>query len=485
MLETKPKKSPKKKAATGEARKRRAPREEKIILPKTKIKVVGIGGGGNSVVAEISSDLKKVQFVLANTDLQALKRPAQGCKAFPFGEAVTHHLGTGMDPQLGEKAAQQDRERIEKLFQGVDLTILVASLGGGTGSGAAPIFAEAARKAGSSILGIFTLPFKFEGDKKFLIARSSLEKIEPHLQGLILIANEKIFRLVDKRTPLREALSYINKILTQSLGDLIEVLYLPGLINIDFSDLKTILKGREKLAYLHSVAVKGGEERAEKISQELFQNPLYEHRLEKPKRILFNITSGLDLKIAEMERLARDIHEKNPQAKIIFGLNQQRNYGGSIKLTLLALGERERDEPKKKSRPSRRKAQGLLSSLKDKAELKTKTSKKGRAVEEVSSIKPGAKTAPSRQKGEAKKVRARGRERRESKREEGEEKEVRQKEGAEKVLLFFKEAEEKKRGAALRRNALDLKKEARKAERDLLEQEAKWDAPAFLRRKRT
>lgn len=407
--------------------------EEKISLPKTKIKIVGIGGGGNSIVAQIAQKLRKADFLAANTDLRALKKIAKICRVFHFGQELTHNLGTGMDPQLGELAAKRAQEKIEKLFREVDFVVLVSCLGGGTGSGATPIFAQIAKKSGCRVFGIFTLPFQFEGEKKSLIAKESLEKVEPFLDAMMIIANERIFRFVDKKTPLQEALSWINEILIHSLGSLIEIFYSPGLINIDFSDLKTILKGKEKLAYLKSVEAEGPE-RAEKICQFLFQNQLLEYNIKKPKRVLFNIAAGKDLKISEVEKIATSIYERNPQAKIIFGISQPANFEKKLKVTIFALGSESESwagERIKRKGPEIGKKEALQKI--EEKQKKKRISKEERAeTKKILSLKP----------------------------------------------------EEEKKTISQRRNALDLKREIKKAEKEILNQEAKWDFPAFLRRKK-
>ena len=425
--------------------------KEKISLPRTKIKVIGIGGGGNSIVAEIAPQIKKVDFVVANTDFQALQESAKKgqCKTFLFGQNITRNLGTGMDPNLGEMAAEEEIERIEKLFQGVNLSILVVSLGGGTGSGALPVFAKAAKKGGGCVLGIFTLPFKFEGEKKVLIAKKSLEKAENHLQGLILTSNQKVFNIVEKTIPFQEALSCINKILSESLGSLIEIFYSSSFINIDFSDLKTILKGREKLAYLHSVTTEG-EDRAEKTVRMIFQNPISEHSLKRPKRILFNIAGNKDLKISEIEKIAKAIYEKNPQAKIVFGISQKRKYEKKIKLSILALGGFKKEKPKEEK---------IIS------QLETKKQKKD--IKFFLKKDKGQKDAGQKKKKLS------------AKNEKDKELSSR---GAGKINILTKKP--RKKAIPLRRNALALKKEVKKAEKELLAQESQWDTPAFLRRKK-
>jgi cell division protein FtsZ len=473
-------------------------KQETIRLPRPKIKIIGIGGGGSSIVAEIASGFKKVHFLAANTDLQALKKIAKVCKVFPFGEETTHNLGTGMDAYLGEMAAQKARKRIEKLFQGVDLTILVVSLGGGTGSGASPVFAEAAKKAGSSVLGVFTLPFEFEGEKKNLIAKKCLEKITPFLEGLILISNQRIFRLIDKKTPLQEALSKINQIFNQSLGSLIELLYSPNLINIDFSDLKTILKGKEKLAYLQSVEAEG-EDRAIKIGRPLFQNPLYEYELKNPKRVLFGIAGDKYLKISEVEKIARLIYEKNPQAKIIFGISQRSSYGKKIKVTLLALGDKEKKGFKKKEPLA-------VISREPRVAPKTKRqSEKQENEKQKDDKQKDEKQRNDKQKNDKQKEQEGGlgpeavKKRTLSQADTGAEKASPSKSDQEikkilpdkkdkfllgkRIKLKDKTIGLKKIGNNKRRSALDIKKEIRKIEKELLDREAKWDKPAFLRKK--
>ena len=209
---------------------------------KTKVRVIGIGGGGGTIVSEIISRMKKADFVVANTDAKAL-RLIKKAKRFQFGVNVTKGLGTGMNVEIGEEAALEDKEKIEKLFDGQDVCIVVSSLGGGAGSGASPIFAKLSKNTKCLTYGIFTMPFEFEGSKKMEIAKESLDKIRPHLNAFSVIPNERIFKIIDKGTPLKDALSAINERLAKNLGGLIEMIYLPGLINIDFADLRTILDG--------------------------------------------------------------------------------------------------------------------------------------------------------------------------------------------------------------------------------------------------
>jgi len=228
----------------------------------------GVGGGGGSIVSEIARNLKRVDFVVANTDAKALKEASKYTKILQFGQETTGGLGCGMNAKIGQKAAKDDKAKIAKLFRGIDLCLLVSSLGGGTGSGAAPEFAKIGREAGAMVFGIFTLPFKFEGGKKSYLAKNSLKKLIQSLNAVSIIPNENIFKIIDKKTPLKEAFSTINRRLSENLRGLVEMIYLPGLINIDFADVRTILDGRGKLTYLNS-AESQGPNRVDEVLKEL------------------------------------------------------------------------------------------------------------------------------------------------------------------------------------------------------------------------
>jgi cell division protein FtsZ len=313
-------------------------------VKKTKIRVIGIGGGAGNIVSEIASRLKagsqpiKASFVVANTDLQALRATKRNTIRFQFGENFTRGLGAGMNVELAEEAAQTEKEKIKKLFQGQDLCILVASLGGGTGSGAGPVFAKIAKNLGIITLGVFTLPFKFEGERKLEIARDALLKLKTNLNTISILPNERIFQIIDKSTPLKEAFSSINKSLAESLQGLIEMIYLPGLINIDFADLRAILQGKGRLAFLNAVEVEGANRLAEAIKKVLV-SPLYPYTIKGAKGVLFDIAGERGLSLSEVSQISKTISELvNPEAKIIFGISERKKYENKIKVTLLATG---------------------------------------------------------------------------------------------------------------------------------------------------
>lgn len=302
---------------------------------RPKIRVIGVGGGGGSIVSEIGRSLQKASFVIADTDIRAIKKKS-GIKYFYFGEEVTHGLGTGMNPDLAREAAEREKERIVKLLEGQDIVIIVASLGGGLGSGAAPVFAELSKNLGNVTLGIFTLPFKFEGSKKTSISHNAIQNLRGYLNALITISNERIFKIVDEKTSITEAFSLVNKNLIESLESLIDLIYNPGLINIDFADVRTILKGRGMMAFLNT-AEASGKNRAEEVMKNITSNPLFNSNVQAEK-ILFNISGGENLSMFEVDKISRSIAELNPKAKIIFGISKSQKSKSKIKTTLLITG---------------------------------------------------------------------------------------------------------------------------------------------------
>lgn len=383
-------------------------------IKKIKIRVIGIGGGGGTIVSEIASQISKVSFVVANTDLQALKTINKKVECFHFGENLTRGFGTGARVDLGREAAQREREKIKKLCQGYDLCIIVACLGGGTGTGAAPVFAKISKSLGNITYGIFTLPFKFEGEKKIEMAKDSLKNIKNYLDAITVIPNEKIFQVVDRTIPIKQAFSVINKGLSQSLEGLINTVCEPGLINIDFADLKTIFYSKGKLTYLNQVEVlrkKEDKEGAEikSLIDQVLASPFYPYTIKGARGVLFNISGEGTLSLAEVNQISKKISELvSPEAKIVFGINEKKRENGFVGISLLAVG----CEPVKKPQP--------IQKLKKKKNI-NKISQKTNLND---SERP-------------------------------------------------------------RKNGLQIKSEVQELEKEMLEQEKFWEAPAFLRRKLT
>ena len=329
--------------------KKRDPREGLPFsenVHRAKIKVIGVGGGGGNVVSEISSRVQRFEFVGANTDSQALKELPKKVKSFSFGQDLTGGLGCGMDAELGERCAKAEKEKIKHLLEGSDICILIATLGGGTGSGATSTFAEISQEVRSLTVGIFTMPFAFEGERRRQIAEAALEKIKPFVNAYVIIPNEYIFRVVDPKTPLREALSAVNKRLASTLEGFMDTIALPGLINIDFADVRSTLEGKGRLAFINS-AEGAGTMKAQEVVQGVLVNPLYDYTVAGADRILFNITGDRNLKMQEVAHMSAAISEYNPKARIIFGIACNSRAKDRVKLTLFAVGCQGREEKQK------------------------------------------------------------------------------------------------------------------------------------------
>ena len=400
-------------------------------IKKIKIKVIGIGNGAGSIVADIAPKIKRVKFLAANTDKLALLKLKRKVEIFQFGQAITGGFGTGMDPSLGQIAAEKETERIERVLKDCDLCIFVACLGGGTGSGATPIFAKVAKKLGSLTYGIFTLPFNFEGEKKLEIAKEALKNLKPFVNAFSLCPNESIFKIVDKKLPLKKALFAINKILAFALEGLFQTIYKPGIINIDFADLKAILKGQGQLAYLNRTEAQG-EQRAEKVLEKILSNPLYPYNISKAKKALFNIAGPQNLSIAELSQISQGIaNSLSKEAKIIFGVSREKEKE-KVEITLLAVGCEMKDFFLVPERAKKAKKPTEL----QKTEKVKKTTKKSQILKKESK-KPKIKESSP-----------------------------------------FQIMKEK-----VRKNALEVQKANEELEKEIRKREEIWETPAFLRKK--
>lgn len=303
---------------------------------KARIKVIGIGGGGGSIVSEIGRSLEKATFVIADTDMRALKKKS-GIKYFPFGQELTHGLGTGVNVELAKTAAEGAKEKISNIFKDQDIIIFIASLGGGLGSGATQVFVEAAKQFGGITFGIFTMPFKFEGKNKQRIALNALKALRQSLNVSLVIPNEKIFKIIGADTPITQAFSIVNKSLAESLESMIDLIYNPGIINIDFADLRAILRGRGNSAFLNTIE-ESGKNRADKICERALVNPLLQNSSFQAEKILFNIAGSDSLSMLEVQKISSHISERNPKAKIIFGISKNPKLKNKIKTTILMTG---------------------------------------------------------------------------------------------------------------------------------------------------
>ncbi len=317
--------------------------KEEESLRDIKVRVIGIGGGGGSIISGVSSGLSKISFVAVNTDNHALSEVTKKRKirGVVFGKKLTGGLGTGMDAKLGRQAAEEDIENIKKLFEEQDIVILVSSLGGGTGSGALPVFSEAAKEMGCLVYGLFTLPFSFEGEKKMKIAKEAVKESKDNLHAITILPNEKIFEIVDKNTPLKRALTVMNENLAENLDGLVETIYETGLVNIDFADVRAVLKnkrGGRKLTYLSTVEGRI-EEGAEEIVKRAISNPIYPYKITSSHGILFNITGGKDIGLTDISSISESIAKNtDDDARIIVGIMQKNKYKDKVRVALLATG---------------------------------------------------------------------------------------------------------------------------------------------------
>ncbi|MDO8530109.1 MAG: cell division protein FtsZ [bacterium] len=421
---------------------------------KAKIKVIGIGGGGGSIVSEIGRSLHKASFVIADTDVRAFKK-RRGIKYFLFGQELTHGLGTGLNVDLARRAAESEKEKIGKLFEGQDIVIFIASLGGGLSSGATQVFAEATRNFGGIAFGIFTLPFKFEGKNKYKIAAKALNELRKSLNVSITIPNERIFKIIDANTAITDAFSIVNKNLIESLESLIDLIYSPGVINIDFADLKVILSGRGNLAFLNT-AEASGHDRADKVIREILNNPLYQSNNFKTEKVLFNIAGGGNLSMHEVDKISRMISLQCPKAKIIFGISKEPQFKNKIKTTLLMTGPGVNSQ----SQLANGEERAVKSKSAKKAGSKKQKHKKGKKL-----AVPGVSTQPNGMpfKGGLQPVFS-----------------DMPLEAGVKRLSITEESLGQKR--AIRRSALDVKKAEELEENKKSQQEKEWEIPAFLRK---
>ena len=425
-------------------------------VKKIKIRVIGIGGGGGNIVSEIAQRIKNVSFFAANTDLKALNNLSRNVEKFQFGQNLTQGLGTGMNPEIGETAAKSERERIKKILRGQDFVILIASLGGGVGSGASSIFAKISQNLGNITYGIFTIPFSFEGEKKMEIAKDALRKLRRELNAFTILPNERIFQIIEREIPLKKALSTINKSLADSLQNLIEIISMPGLINIDFADLRTIFEGRGSLAYLSAIEIEKDKEK--EVIEKALNSPLYPYNIEGAKGVLFNILGPKDLSLAQVSQISKMIFERvDKEAKIIFGISRLKKISGT-NVTLLATGcnlPRLIFEPKEK----KKKIQPPI-----KIPPKPKKSEKTTTRPPPSPPKAGPLVERTLRKPQGKQK-------------------------FEKPVIppvakpTNPKATQSSAGYPIRKNALSIKKEVEEEEAEMLAKEKFWETPTFLRKK--
>ncbi|MHB8141330.1 MAG: cell division protein FtsZ [Vulcanimicrobiaceae bacterium] len=301
------------------------------------IKVIGIGGGGcNAVNRMVEAGLTGVDFFAVNSDVQAL-RGSRTQNTVQIGSGMTRGLGAGANPTLGREAADESREDLAMILDGADLVFITAGMGGGTGTGAAPVVAEVARDSGALTIAVVTKPFAFEGRKRMQIAEHGIEELEQKVDTLITIPNERILQVIEKRTPLNEAFAYADDILRQGIAGITDLITQPGLINLDFADVKTIMT--DAGSAMMGIGEGSGEHRAADAAQKAIASPLLETTIEGARGVIFNITGGPDMAMYEVNEAAEMISRAvDSDASIIFGASIDPAMTGKVRVTVLAAG---------------------------------------------------------------------------------------------------------------------------------------------------
>jgi len=309
-----------------------------LMRNPTKIKVVGIGGsGGNAISRMKKCKIKGVELIAVNADAQDLAKTRADVK-IRIGGKTTQGLGTGMNPEIGRKSALENRQEIADALKGSDMIFIACGMGGGTGSGAAPIIAETAKESGALILAVVTKPFSFEGQVRERIAGNSIKRLKEKVDTLISISNDKLLATLDPNISLLSAFWICDDILRQAVQGISDLISLPGIINIDFADVKAIMENSGSA--LFGMGRAQGEDRAEKAAISAINSPLLDISMKGAKGILFNVSGGKDISLSEIDRVAKVItQEVNPGARIIFGAVQDEKLKkGEIKVTVIATG---------------------------------------------------------------------------------------------------------------------------------------------------
>jgi cell division protein FtsZ len=307
------------------------------ITPVANIKVLGIGGGGgNAANRMIKSGLKGIDFISINTDAQALYHSEAATK-INIGKATTRGLGAGSNPDLGRQAAEESIDEVKDAIEGSDMVFLTCGLGGGTGTGGAPVIAEAAKELGILTVAVVTKPFSFEGQRRKSQADEGLENLKNKVDTLITIPNDKILSIIDKQTPLNDAFAVVDDVLKQGVQGIADLITVHGMINVDFADVKAVMENAGSA--LMGIGYGTGENRATEAAKAAIESPLLELSIDGAKGVLFNVTGGNDLSMFEVDEAARVITEAaDPEANIIFGAVINDSYTGEIKITVVATG---------------------------------------------------------------------------------------------------------------------------------------------------
>lgn len=303
-----------------------------------KIKVVGVGGGGGNAVSSMmeSGLVNGVEFISANTDAQVLLNSKAPTK-LQIGEKLTKGLGVGGDPEIGRQAAEESIEKIKELLIDSDMVFVTAGMGGGTGTGASPIIAQLAKEAGALTVGVVTKPFAFEGARRMIAAEEGIEKLREATDTLIVIPNQRLMDVIDRKMTLLEAFKVVDSVLGQGVGGIADIITTPGLVNVDFADVKTIMK--DAGSALLGIGTGVGENRAQMAARAAISSPLLDLSIEGARGVLFNIAGGDDLTMFEVDEAAKIISSAaDPDANVIFGAVIKSDLTDQVKITVIATG---------------------------------------------------------------------------------------------------------------------------------------------------
>lgn len=303
-----------------------------------KIKVIGVGGGGGNAVSSMidSENIDGVEFIAINTDAQVLLANKAPTK-LQIGEKLTKGLGVGGNPEIGQQAAEESVEKIKELLVDSDMVFLTAGMGGGTGTGASPIIAKLAKESGALTVGVVTKPFAFEGTRRMVVAEDGIENFREEVDTLIIIPNQRLMDVIDKKMTLVEAFKVADSVLGQAVGGIADIITTTGLINVDFADVKTIMK--DAGTALLGIGTGVGENRAQMAARAAISSPLLDLSIDGARGVLFNIAGGSDLTMFEVDEAARVIAAAaDPDANIIFGAVIKEDLSDQVKITVIATG---------------------------------------------------------------------------------------------------------------------------------------------------
>ncbi len=302
-----------------------------------QIKVIGVGGGGgNAVNRMIQEGIQGVEFIVVNTDAQALMLSEAPIRV-RIGDKLTKGLGSGGDPKIGEQAAEESAEELKEVMKGADMIFITAGLGGGTGTGAAPVLARLARETGALTIGVVTKPFSFEGSRRRQLAEEGHEQLKDHVDTLIVIPNDRLLQIVDKRASVQEAFATADDVLRQGIQGISELITIPGLINLDFADVRTIMS--EGGAALMAIGTGRGDNRSQQAAEEAIHSQLLDISIDGARGILFNVTGSEDMSLFEVNEAAEIIRRTaHPDANIIFGAVIDPSLNDTLRITVIATG---------------------------------------------------------------------------------------------------------------------------------------------------